>query len=1150
MNLPLSQLATLLAAAATAAVAAADADPIRGGRMWDRWWVITGDPAPEGTHPRYPAAGRSSGPDTFRCKECHGWDYKGVAGAYGTGAHFTGIPGVGNAPKSDEDLFRLLQRDDVPNGHGFGQLGMSDRDIRDLVAFLQTELIDVDEWIDDTGAFAGDAARGEHYFTGGHGAAMQCVVCHGPEGTWRNFGTPERPKWIGTIAQENPQELLHKIRFGQPGSIMPSWIEHGGTLQQAADIGAYAQTTLPTRAVSRRDAYTVVPAAPRLTVDTTRGLDVSPAFTIGDESPVDTHPIIAHVTVGDLDLDGRNDVLACDINLGRVVWSRQQADGSFHEQVIGEPIAAPVHVEIEDIDDDGDLDVLVASMGVMLPSNADIGAVIVLENDGSEHFTNRVLLQDARRVTDVRPGDLDGDGDVDLAVTQFGYVQGEVQWLENLGNWNFQSHHLMDRSGGIHGPVTDLDGDGDLDIVVLFSQEWETVQAFINDGRGHFTPIVLHDVADADYSSSGLSVGDIDGDGDQDLAWTNGDAFVSVGYRPLPSHGLQWLENRGNLDFTFHRIGDLHGAYGPSIVDLDGDGDQDIVTVSEFAYWDEPGTPSLRWWSQQPDGSFLPQNLAESPTHLVTCATGDLDGDGRPDIVAGGMALYQPFDRVTRVVGWRNLGLSDRLDAASGPALPPRMIDALAAASTPGERGMMLHANAQATDADEHYAAAEQAEPTNARWPYYRGLLDIEIGNSDAAVAHLERAARLDDAYPPLQARLGELYAGQGNVAAAERAFVAAGDIPMAHLGRARIAFADEDWQQVLAVLDGRMIPAAQAMRHAAEAHLRGDAPGDSAAVDMGLQYSDPWLDLMRDHALLASTIVVQAQIAFIEGNLLRAERLLRRAVAVEPNDADARLALANVLLDPSQASQASIDEALQHLDRGLRLAPDDVAMRSQRAWAMYLRGRHDEAAAAWEAILVEEPEYAPSLLNLGQLHAKAGRHTPALDYFRRGMAVPRDSAFSGSFEGPYRAAWLLKQAASAKAVGNMDEAVAALYRAVVLAPNDPEPRFQYGNAMLGLKRFEEAITQLEAADLLLPGKPKHLAALGYALFKLGRLEQAESHLEEAVGGAPNYALAWYHLGNTKLGRGDMAGGRACLTRAVELQPSFRAAREALERTR
>jgi tetratricopeptide (TPR) repeat protein/mono/diheme cytochrome c family protein len=1132
-------------------VAHAAGDAVRGGRMWDNWWIETQSPTPEGTHPLYPATGRQAGPNSFRCQECHGWDYKGAEGSYSTGSHFTGIGGVLNSSASADDIFTLLKHSDVPGGHGFGSLGMSDRDLRDLTAFLHSGLVDMDEHIDAGGRFKGDGDRGKTYFAQGAGAAMQCTVCHGPRGDWRNFGTHTDPEWVGTIAAENPWKFLHKIRYGQPGSIMPSWMQSGGTTPQASDIGAFAQQQLPhDQADSPPGQYAVIPARQRRGATISSTLGFSPATRIGRHEPSDSHPIIAHVSIVDLNQDGRNDVIACDINRGRVVWLEQQLDGSFIETDLAGDIPAPVHAETSDIDGDGDLDVLVASMGIMLPSNDDIGAVIVLENDGANHFTPRTIMDNVRRVTDVRPGDLDGDGDIDLAVSQFGYVQGEVQWLENLGQWNFKRHHLMDRSGAIHGPIADIDNDGDLDIVVLFSQEWETVQAFVNDGAGHFTPIVLHDVADADYSSSGLSMGDIDGDGDQDIAWTNGDAFVSVGYRPLPSHGLQWLENRGHLDFVFHRIGDFHGAYDPTIIDLDGDGDQDIVTVSEFAYWDEPNTPSLRWWSQEPGGIFTAQDLAAAPTHLVTCDAGDLDGDGKPDIIAGGMALYQPFDKVDRIVQWTNEGqLSTR--AAPPPSRADARVDAAVnEAPDAGTRGMICHANALPTKADSHYETAEHELPNEPRWPYFRGLLDIEIGDSEAALSHLERAAMLDQSYPTLQSRLGELYAGQGNYSAAEQAFLRAGDIPLAILGRAELAFREAAWQSVLDILSGHDIPASEAMRAAAWAHLRGQTPSDSAAVDMGLQYSDPWLNDMRAHAVLASAMVVQAQIAFINGDIVRTDRLLRAAVAAEPNDPDARLALSNLLLLPTLSTPTSIDEATQHLDRALRTAPNDVAIRSQRAWAVFLQGRHDEAAAVWEQILDEEPAYAPSMLNLGQLHAQAGRHELAIDYLRRGLAVPRDSAFSGSFEGPYRASWLLKMASSAKATGHKDEAISAYANAIRLTPNDPVARFQCGNMLVGMKRFDEAIIQLEAANALLPGKPKHLAAIGFALFQLGRLQEAESRLEEAVRRAPNYALAWFHLGNTKIGLGDVDGGRACFAQALQAQPGFLAAREAMEKTR
>jgi hypothetical protein len=367
-----------------------------------------------------------------------------------------------------------------------------------------------------------------------------------------------------------------------------------------------------------------------------------------------TRPLVAHVTVVDLDKDSLADIVACDVLANRVVWLRQAPRGTFTETTLGAEVRAPAHAEAVDIDRDGDLDLLVASLGVMFPSNARIGAVVVLENDGRGRFTNRVLAAEIARVADVRAGDLDGDGDLDLAVAGFGYDDGETHWMENQGNWRFRSTRLLNLSGAINVEVVDLDRDGDLDIASLVSQEWEEVYAFVNDGRGRFEPKLIWGSTNDDFGSSWLTAVDLDKDGDSDFLYSNGDAFDYAPPSGRPWHGVQWLENAGAMNFVMHRVADFSGASSPQPADLDGDGDLDIVVISAYNAWDDPAAQSLMWLENDGRMRFAMHDAASSPTHLVTVAVGDLAGDGRPDLVTGGMHISRPYDRMSRITMWAN----------------------------------------------------------------------------------------------------------------------------------------------------------------------------------------------------------------------------------------------------------------------------------------------------------------------------------------------------------------------------------------------------------------------------------------------------------------------------------------------------------------
>ena len=118
---------------------------------------------------------------------------------------------------------------------------------------------------------------------------------------------------------------------------------------------------------------------------------------------------------------------------------------------------------------------------------------------------------------------------------------------------------LLRLSGPINAIVTDLNRDGRPDIVALVSQEWEEIWAFVNDGGGRFTPKMIWGSTNADFGSSWISVADLDRDGDPDIVYSNGDAFDYAPANSRPWQGVQWLENAGNLQFTFHRLADLSG---------------------------------------------------------------------------------------------------------------------------------------------------------------------------------------------------------------------------------------------------------------------------------------------------------------------------------------------------------------------------------------------------------------------------------------------------------------------------------------------------------------------------------------------------------------------------------------------------------------
>ena len=214
----------------------------RGGRLYDNWWKEAGVEEPTLDQPLWASqtTNTRSGSDTWRCKECHGWDYLGADGAYSSGSHFTGFPGVFRvASKTSDEIIAILSGGSNVD-HDFSAMG--DDAMIDLATFLQSGMVDFTALIDaeTKSAIEGDSAHGEELF-------VTCAACHGEDGRLLNFGSEDEPEYIGTIALDNPWEFLHKVRAGQPGTTMPASMDGDWSTQDLLDLLTFAQT-LPVEA--------------------------------------------------------------------------------------------------------------------------------------------------------------------------------------------------------------------------------------------------------------------------------------------------------------------------------------------------------------------------------------------------------------------------------------------------------------------------------------------------------------------------------------------------------------------------------------------------------------------------------------------------------------------------------------------------------------------------------------------------------------------------------------------------------------------------------------------------------------------------------------------------------------------------------------
>lgn len=367
---------------------------------------------------------------------------------------------------------------------------------------------------------------------------------------------------------------------------------------------------------------------------------------------LDERPQISSLKMTDIDGDGlENDVIVTDNHPGTVSWL-QYRDGKWKETIIAE-IPGVVNTSPLDFDGDGDIDYAVSAMGVIHPNDELIGEFHLLINDGSGGFEQRQILGGVPRITDCAPGDYDGDGRVDFVLALFGWRDtGGIWLLRQQEDGSFRKEIITDINGSMRVIRNDANGDGHADFVVLITQQHEAIVQFLNDGTGRFESKLITRAGHPAFGSSSIYLHDLNRDGHEDILYTNGD-MMDEDTTPKPYHGLRWLENDGTGNYTLHHLLNMPGCYDAKPIDMDGDGDLDLVVSSLYFQWDEHDFPSLVWLENTGGfREFIPRRIAYAPSNLANITVGDIDGNGKPDILGGGMHVPGPLGRKGRITVW------------------------------------------------------------------------------------------------------------------------------------------------------------------------------------------------------------------------------------------------------------------------------------------------------------------------------------------------------------------------------------------------------------------------------------------------------------------------------------------------------------------